>query len=101
MTSDPAYRHAQNALGVALQGAQQQSSLGCSHADAVVIRADQQDPLGSLLRRGQAAHTTRAVALKHIHLFVCLNNDLGGKEEKKRLSTQAGRARHTPRWSLL
>lgn len=48
-TSELTYRHAENALGVALQRAQQQPVLGCSHADGVVIRADQQDPPGSLL----------------------------------------------------
>lgn len=86
-TSELTYRHAENALGVALQRAQQQPVLGCSHADGVVIRADQQDPPGSLLWRGQAAHTTGAVALKHILLFVGLNKELGGNDCQAALSS--------------
>lgn len=84
--SEPTYRHAEDALGVALQRAQQQPVVGCPHADGVVVRADQQDPPGSLLGRGQAAHTTGAVALKHIRLLVCLNKELGESDCQLRLA---------------
>lgn len=57
---------------MSLQRAQQESVLGVSHADGVVIGTDQQDPASPLLRRGQTAHAARPVTLEHVHLLVCL-----------------------------
>lgn len=55
-----------------LQRAQQQAALGVSHADGAVVGADQQHSACALLRCAQAAHASRAVALKHIQLLQSL-----------------------------
>lgn len=68
------YVHAEHGLAVALQRSQQEAVLGISHADGAVVGAHQQDPPGALLRGGQAADGPRPMALKHLHLPVCLEN---------------------------
>lgn len=47
---------------------QQEAVPGVPHADGGVVRADQQHPARPLLRRGQAAHRSRTVALEHVQL---------------------------------
>lgn len=61
--------HAEDSFGVSLQRTQQQAALGVAYADGAVIGTNQQHSACALLRCGQAAHSSWAVALEHIQLL--------------------------------
>ena len=84
--------HTEHSFGVTLQRAQQQAALGVSYADGAVVGADQQHSAGSLLRRTQAADTSRAVALKHVQLLQILRRERDQDEVKKKKRSVASLA---------
>ena len=81
------YLHAENRLGVSLQGAEQQAVAGVADTDAAVVGAHQQHSARALLRCAQAAHPPGTVALKHIQLPLGLRPN-EGRGDKGRIGGQ-------------